>query len=62
MKDTSDKRAVVLRELLAGLDLASADGRAGIMALLREVEAAAPGSVPMMVARLERHRLKTTAR
>lgn len=43
-------------ELIAairGLDLSSADGRAGIQSLLREIERAAPGSIEQMAAGLE---------
>ncbi|MNE81112.1 hypothetical protein D3C80_1777410 [compost metagenome] len=41
---------------LVGLDLTSADGRAGAGAILREIEALAPGSVARMQAGLERRR------
>lgn len=41
---------------LVGLDLTSADGRAGAGAILREIEALAPGSIARMQAGLERRR------
>ncbi len=41
---------------LVGLDLTSADGRAGAGAILREIETLAPGSVARMQAGLERRR------
>ena len=37
---------------LVGLDLTSADGRAGAGAILREIEALAPGSIARMQAGL----------
>lgn len=41
---------------LVGLDLTSADGRAGAGAILREIETLAPGSIARMQAGLERRR------
>jgi len=48
---TSDiERADVLRRLIAGIAIESADGRAGIRAILREIEAAGPRSIEVMAA------------
>lgn len=49
--------ATELLRLVAALDLDSADGRAGIRALLREIEATAPGSLEMMAAERQLSRL-----
>lgn len=51
----SDKRMADLMTQLVegGLDLNSADGRAGIQALLREIDAVSPGSVEEMAARIQ---------
>ncbi len=43
----------VLAECLADLDLASADGRAGLGAVLRQLEDAAPDQVQASAARLQ---------
>ncbi|CAN7166341.1 hypothetical protein [Brevundimonas sp. LjRoot202] len=51
------EKAASLARLLEGLELDSADGRAGVMAILREIEAAAPGSVERMSASLQLRRL-----
>ena len=40
-----DRIAARLLEALAGLDLTSADGRAGIHTLLSEIERACPGTI-----------------
>ena len=48
-----DHTAARLLEALAGLDLTSADGRAGIGALLSEVERLAPGAVLKQAAGME---------
>lgn len=40
-------------ESLAGLDLTSADGRAGISTLLSEIERACPGAILQQAARME---------
>lgn len=45
--------AVRLLEVLGGLDLTSADGRAGIGTLLSEIERLAPGAVLQQAARIE---------
>lgn len=46
-----------LMQMVAGLELDSADGRAGVKALLREIEAASPGSVEQMAAHLQLRRM-----
>lgn len=46
-----------LMRLVEALDLDSADGRAGIKAILREIEAACPGAIEQMSARLQLGRL-----
>lgn len=43
-------KAALLMKLIEGLEIDSADGRAGVRAILREIEAAAPGSVEVMAA------------
>ncbi|HWQ85818.1 hypothetical protein [Brevundimonas sp.] len=45
--------AVRLLEILGGLDLTSADGRAGIGGLLCEIERLSPGAVLQQAARIE---------
>jgi hypothetical protein len=45
--------AARLVEALGGLDLTSADGRAGIGALLSEIERLSPGAVLQQAARIE---------
>lgn len=50
-------QADLLLRLLEGLDVSSADGRAGISCLLREIETAAPGSIERMAAHLQLRRL-----
>lgn len=42
-----------LLEALEGLDLTSADGRAGISTLLSEIERACPGAILRHAARIE---------
>ncbi len=49
--------AARLIESLAGLDLASADGRAGIRALLSEIERLAPGAILRQAATIELDRV-----
>lgn len=56
MKTETD-RAARLMEAIEGLEIDSADGRAGVRAMLREIEAAAPGAVEMMAAGLQLRRL-----
>ena len=48
-----DRIAARLLEALAGLDLTSADGRAGIHTLLSEIERACPGVLLQQAARME---------
>lgn len=50
---TDAELANSLLAVIEGLEVDSADGRAGIQALLAEIEAAAPGSIEQMAARLE---------
>lgn len=52
----TDKTALLLK-LIEGIEIDTADGRAGVRAILREIEAAAPGSVEMMAANLQMRRL-----
>lgn len=49
--------AARLIESLGGLDLASADGRAGIRALLSEIERLAPGAILRQAASIELDRI-----
>ena len=52
MTAVNDAYLADLMMQLVGLDLTSADGRAGAGAILREIEAKAPGSVARMRAGL----------
>ena len=54
-----DPKAIAARllEALAGLDLTSADGRAGISTLLSEIERACPGAILQQAAGMELRRL-----
>ncbi|WP_295042167.1 hypothetical protein [uncultured Paracoccus sp.] len=45
MSAAADKELAALMLRLAGLDLHSADGRAGAGAILREIETKAPGTL-----------------
>lgn len=45
--------AARLLDALAGLDLTSADGRAGLQTLLSEIERACPGAILQQAARIE---------
>jgi hypothetical protein len=56
MSAENDAYLADLMMQLVGLDLTSADGRAGAGAILREIEALAPGSIARMQAGLERRR------
>lgn len=49
--------AARLLQSLGGLDLASADGRAGIRALLSEIERLAPGAILRQAASIELDRV-----
>lgn len=53
----SDTPAARLLEGLEGLDLTSADGRAGIRALLAEIERLSPGAILQQAARIELRRV-----
>ncbi|WP_338577197.1 hypothetical protein V8J38_16255 [Brevundimonas olei] len=48
MSAPTDKELAALMLRLVGLDLHSADGRAGAGAILREIETKAPGSIARM--------------
>ena len=50
---TADDATTRLLEALEGLDLTSADGRAGISTLLSEIERACPGVILRQAARIE---------
>ena len=52
MIPAQDTELAGLMMQLAGLDLTSADGRAGAGSILREIEAKAPGTVARMQAGL----------
>jgi len=52
MTAATDNDLADLMMQLVGLDLTSADGRAGSGAILREIEARAPGSIARMQAGL----------
>ncbi|MNC69485.1 hypothetical protein D3C75_1201790 [compost metagenome] len=56
MTGVNDAYLADLMMQLVGLDLTSADGRAGAGAILREIETLAPGSIVRMQAGLERRR------
>jgi hypothetical protein len=56
MTGANDAYLANLMMQLVGLDLTSADGRAGAGAILREIEALSPGSIARMQAGLERRR------
>lgn len=49
--------AVRLLEVLGGLDLTSADGRAGINTLLSEIERLSPGAIHRQAAGMDLRRL-----
>ena len=53
----SDALAARLLRSLGGLDLTSADGRAGIQTLLAEIERACPGAILQQAAVIELGRL-----
>lgn len=56
MTTANDAYLADLMMQLVGLDLTSADGRAGAGAILREIETLAPGSLARMQAGLELRR------
>ncbi|MDP3802731.1 hypothetical protein [Brevundimonas sp.] len=55
---TADDPTTRLLEALEGLDLTSADGRAGISTLLSEIERACPGAILRQAARIELRALR----
>ena len=57
MTTSTDTELADLMMRLVGLDLTSADGRAGSGAILREIEAKAPGSIARMQAGLALRRV-----
>lgn len=56
--NTETEHVAHLTELVMKLDLTSADGRAGIKALLRKIEEVQPGSIERMAAGLELTRVR----
>ncbi|HZV84061.1 MAG TPA: hypothetical protein VFF48_03660 [Brevundimonas sp.] len=52
----ADRIAACLLEALAGLDLTSADGRAGIRTLLSEIDRLSPGAILQQAAAIELRR------
>lgn len=48
-----------LVNLVSGVDMQSADGRAGVSSILREIEGQYPGSIERMAAGLQLARLPT---
>ena len=56
MTTANDAYLAELMLRLVGLDMSSADGRAGAGAILREIESLAPGSIARMQPGLERRR------
>lgn len=55
--DQQGEHAATLRQSLQGIDLRSADGRAGLGTLLREVERIEPGIVQRICAEIELRQL-----
>lgn len=53
--------AANLVRLVSALDTDTADGRAGVRAILREIEERAPGTLLQMAARLELRRMGLSA-
>lgn len=60
--NSDSSRAERLSKILQGIDLTSADGRAGMRTLLREVESLSPGMIESEAARLTLTRLGITVR
>ena len=54
---TADDPTTRLLEALEGLDLTSADGRAGIRTLLAEIERLSPGAILQQAASIELRRV-----
>lgn len=54
-------RMASLVNLVSGMDMRSADGRAGISSLLREIETRLPGTIEREAAGLQLARLPTAA-
>jgi len=57
MDTPTDDATGRLLEALRGIDLTSADGRAGIQTLLAEIERAAPGAILQRAAGIDLRRL-----
>ena len=53
MDATTNDAATRLLETLRGMDLTSADGRAGLGRILAEIERACPGAILQQAARIE---------
>ena len=58
----TEETTTLLLNALKGVDLTSADGRAGIGCLLAEIERVAPGSIMQRAAAIELRRLGIPAR
>ncbi|MDZ4111711.1 MAG: hypothetical protein U1E18_19230 [Brevundimonas sp.] len=58
MTDTAQAQRLIT--IIQGLDLDSADGRAGVQSILREIEAASPGAIERLAASLQLRRLGLT--
>lgn len=55
--DQQSEHAARLRQVVQGIDFRSADGRAGLSALLREVECIEPGMVQRIFSEIELRQL-----
>ncbi len=62
MSPATDQELAALMLRLTGLDLRSADGRAGAGAILREIESKAPGTLTRMQAAVDIHRAAQRSR
>ena len=60
MDTTTNDAATRLLETLRGMDLTSADGRAGLGRILAEIERAAPGAILKQAAGIDLRRLGWT--
>lgn len=57
-----DEKAAKLLDAIRGIDLASADGRAGIGCILSEIERISPGAILQRAASIELRRLGCVSR
>ncbi|MDY6922739.1 MAG: hypothetical protein SWI22_02120 [Pseudomonadota bacterium] len=62
LPDGDEAKADLLFRLVKALDVSSADGRAGVGCLLRELEAVSPGAVERMAAGLQLRKIGWTGR